>query len=318
MRRAFLLIIFGLLALLQAPARGQEGSGAPASEPSFVVTIDLDVFRKSVLGGKILAEAKKGAMEELGELGDFEEMKKALGLDPFEDVHGLTVIGDSFEHPEKDVRLILSLGTSTGNLEGLIVAVPGYEFSNHRDYRVYSAAPEGDLKAYGAIHSDASGRKKIVAATDRVQVTAILDALDGKPKQGSSLIEMAKMEDGFYLKVQVLKLPAIDMDEFHANLLKLFRSVSVSIGEKDGKVAVEIVITAADEKSSEQLRQLSQGLAAVFPLATMGEPNEDMKHFVKIFQNSKVTREGNDVRVRVEIPSEDVIEFLRKEADLSI
>lgn len=313
MRRAFLLIILAVTALLRTPARGQDTSEDSGAEPSFVVNIDLDAFRKSSLGGQIIGEARKAAMAELTPLGDYEEVKKALGLDPFEDIHGLTVIGSSFEQPEKDLRLILSLGDSTGNLEGLLVAVPGYAFSDHRNYRVYSASPERDVTAYGAIHSDASGRKKIVAATDRVQVTALLDALDGKGKGITTTVEAAKMEDGFYLKVQVLKLPAIDMpDEFHANIFKLFRSVSVSIGEKGDRVAVELRLTAADEKSSQQLQQLWQGLAAVFPLATMGEPNDDMKQFVKVFQSAKVDRDGNEVRVAVEVPSSDVVAFFHE------
>ena len=161
MQRFMLPAALALAALVCVPVCAQDDSTKGASDASFVVNINLDAVRKSSVGGPLLEAARKAALEELEQHeGGYEEVKKALGLDPFEDIHGLTVVGNDFEEPEKNLQLVLSLGKSAGNLEGLIVTLPGYSSSDYGNYRIHSAQAEGGVQAFGtpvgfaAIHTD--------------------------------------------------------------------------------------------------------------------------------------------------------------------
>ena len=55
---------------------------------------------------------------------DFVKFAEAIGLDPRTDIGEVVVFGDGFD--ETDATVVANLGSTTGNLEGWILAAPGY------------------------------------------------------------------------------------------------------------------------------------------------------------------------------------------------
>jgi hypothetical protein len=136
-------------------------------------------------------------MQELGgkEGLSFEKIKEMLGFDPFQEIHGITISASDYEHPERSLVACVQLQKTIGNLEGLLLGLPGYEAKEYGKHQLYSVAPERDLRVFGAVHTGAQGDKTIVLSVKHEAVTNLLDQLDGKPASGSAFKKIS-LADG--------------------------------------------------------------------------------------------------------------------------
>ena len=148
-----------------------------ADDAKFAVHLDLKAFRKTELGERMIHAIKKIAAEEISdENGEqaIEQIEETLGFDPLEEVQSLTVVGTDFDSPERNLRMVLKMRETTGNLEGLLLALPGYDSSEFGDHTIHTAAPDGEMRVYGAIHESDSKDKQIVVSTKRADVENML------------------------------------------------------------------------------------------------------------------------------------------------
>ncbi len=314
-----------LLALLWiglAPlaARAEDKLSVPA-EAKFVVQVDLDKFRQTRLGGRLLDSVKRMAQQEVeqGTGGGLEQVEEALGFDPFEELHGVTIVGSSYDDPEESLRLVLQLGQTTGNLEGLLLALPGYDSSEHGGHTIHSMS-DGGMHGFGAIYKDASGMHRVVAAPNRQDVIAMLDGLSGDSQGAQKEISLG-VPAGTFASVQVLELPLDQLDEGEppANVVKLLTSVSLTVSGVDDKgLAVELSLGTKEEKRAEQIQQLLQGLSAMVSLAeSQIVDDQDAQKALELLKGLAIDRDGTQVSLRVDVPEEIVLKLL-EEADLPL
>lgn len=321
MRRLFAtsLALVGFL-LPVVPSTGQTARGqttlAVPEDAKFVVQLDIDTFRETQLGEKLLKLTQQMAQEEIGgESGDvMAQVEEALGFNPLEEIHQLTLIGANYESPEDSLRAILQLGKTTGNLEGLMLALPGYESHEHGDMTIHSVK-DNDMEAYAAIHTLGDGRKRIVAATSEDAVNEMLTEGQGKRRQISWTVPK-----GTFVQVQLLEFPdEVFENEQSSNIAKLLQDVSATIGEKDDNYEVNLTLTTVDEKRAEQIQQLLQGAKALVGLLEneIGD-DEDAKMAISLLKQVTVEKDGHAVTVHGAIPEDLIINFLREEADLPL
>jgi hypothetical protein len=315
MRSVVLPLMLGLLASSAGQLPAQERGSMVPEGTKFVVTVDLDAFRASEVGGQLFQAATQAAVQELGDdENGLEKIREAIGFDPLTEIHSLTVFGSDFEDPEDNVQLIVRLGDSTGNLEGMILGLPGYEADTYKKYTIHSASPDDDKTVHGAIFTDDAGGKSIVAASQRSAVEAMLDALEAD----SNAATVAVSESGAFVNVNVLKLPLDQIgDGPQASVAKLMKEISVTIGEADGQFNIELRLGTEDEQKAEQIRQMAQGLVAMIAFV-QDEGDEDLERVQQLLRGLVVERNEASVRMNLKIPSEQVVEFLREEADLPL
>ena len=300
------------------------GQAIPISDDAdYVVRVDLEAMRASRLGRKLIDVAKAIAAEEIdgGKRPDeaIEEVEKALGFDPFEELRSVTVVGQISEDPLEGVRVVVGLGESTGNLEGLLLAVPGYDSSEHGDYVVHSVAPDDDVRVYGAIHGDRA--KQIVITTGREDLESVLDGLGKRRRRSLSDRDDDRSDDSASIaSVRVHRIPMIeDLDGPPRVVAKLVREFAISVAEEDDHLAIEMKLKAESGRQAEQLQQLVQGLAAMVGLIQDSEEaDEDLELVAELVEDLEVERESSSVEIRLAVPEGLVIDFLRDEADLPL
>lgn len=319
MRTMLLAGLIGIVLSNQAPA---QKTMTVSDDAKFVVQLDIEVFRNTKLGKRLLGLTQKMAKQEIGN-GDediLEKVEETLGFNPLEEVRTITAVGASYEHPEEDLRVMVRMGQTTGNLEGLVLAAPGYS-SEERDGVTVHSVTQDEMQAYAAIHSDGSGNKTIVAATQREDLMEMLLSLRGGAPSSQKQRQISwQVPEATFLQVQVLEFPKeVYENDPPANIAKMIKDLSMTIAEESDNYAVDLFITTESEKRAEQMQQLVQGAKA---LAGMFEneigDDQDAKMLLSLLDTVTVSRDSESVQVHVAIPEDLIIKFLREEADLPL
>lgn len=290
----------------------------------FAVRLRLDAFRDTRLGEQLLEAVKAMAAEELdGEKNPdaaIEDIEKALGFNPFDEIHSVTVIGSNFDDPLDGVQVVVGVGNTTGNLEGLLLALPGYQ-STKRDGVLIHSVELDDERVYGAIYEGRSRRKQILIATTTDDVQSMWDAIDSSRSGSPSDADREWDEDGdTLLSLRLNRLPKhADLEGPPAAIARLLKHVSLSVRERRDAFQVRLHLKTDDEKHAEQLQQLAQGLVALVGLLEdADEGDEELKIIAELLEGLEATRDGTSVEMSLDVPEELVIEFLREEADLPL
>ena len=291
-------------------------------DANVAVRIDLAAIQDSKLGSKLMHAVRKLAAEEFSEEKKaddaFAGIEKALGFDPFKELRGITLFVQDVEDPIEGIQAVLEMGNTTGNLEGLLLALPGYDSSERGDHVIHSVAPDEDMRVYGSIHG--SRNKHVVVATKESDVESMLDALDGSRSSSPSDKERRSNGNDALVTVRLIEIPEIeDLDGPPEALLKLIEDFSLAIRQYGDDLEVEINVESDTEKHAEQLQQLAQGAAAMVALARdVEEDDEDLKMVAKVLETLEVERDDTSIRASVKLDEDAVIEFLREEADLPL
>ncbi|HEV3338805.1 MAG TPA: hypothetical protein VG125_00565 [Pirellulales bacterium] len=288
-------------------------------ETKFLLHLDLQAFRATAVGGKLFDLAKRRAEQELsagpahGNTGGLEKIHEMLGFDPFAEIQTILVSAANYDRPEQSLVVSIGVGKSTGNLEGLILALPGYGAEQYGKYTIHSAAPEKGVQVFGAIHTDAKANKTVFLAAQRESITHLLDQVDGKTVGGASFktIKLASDEKPI-LAIEVLALPTEMIgDGPQAGVVKVLRTVSLRIRESEGEVTVGIWLAADTEQQAEQLRQMAQGLIAMLDFAQSTNPDdEDLKKMQRFVHEIKAARDGSSLKVSLTVPAADLNKLL--------
>ncbi len=259
---------------------------------------------------KMVREKAKEAIAENGgeEAPDLEKIEEMLGFDPFEELRGITIASSDYENPEKSMMAVVELGKNSGNIEGLVLGLPGYESEEYRKHQIHSASPEDGKKIYGAIHGGDSSNKSIVLSTSKSSVTELLDHMDGKGGKNDSYREITLSGEGkTLLSLEILELPKEVGEGPQANIAKIVDGLSLQVSENDGDFGIGMLLTTSTEKQAEQLRQMAQGLIAMVDFAQSMDPeDDDLKKFQELAHDLKATREGTSVKVGLNLAAEKV------------
>ena len=309
-----LMLVFG------NDANAQNSISVP-SDSKFVLQIDLQAIKSSKVGSAIFEMAKKAAMDEVGKNANAKDIssdkiQEVLGMDPFEEIQGIVICASNYDHPEKSLLGMVRLKKTTGNIEGLLLAIPGYEKSEHRKYEVHSASPGDDPKVFGAIHKNTVGNNTLIFGANRASVTGLLDSFDAKNLETSSLKTVDLQSDRKVIAhLQLLELPMEKLGKGpQANIAALLSSLVVSIVEEDDELEIRGAMQAGTEKKAEQIRQSVQGLSAMVELfASMDDQDDDVKNFLQFIKKIRVSQDGTSVSVKVRVPAAEVAEMIKKE-----
>lgn len=313
----------GLVLLLLAPLAGPATAQSVISVPEdvkFVVQVDIASFRKTNLGEKLLQLTKDMAAQELE--GDADELMakltESLGFNPLEEIRTLTLMGTSYEEPTDDLRLAIQMGKTAGNIEGLLLALPGYTAEEKDGHTIHSVEMD-DMRVYAAFQTAADGNKSIVASTKQSDVLEILSATEGRTAGKSRQISWV-VPVGTFAQLQIIEFPSDVLEEGPpANIIKMLKEVSLTLGESKDDFVVDLLLTTIDEKRAEQLQQLIQGLKAMVSLFK-DEIGDDEQAIAAMSMAEGVTveRMGTDVTVQASVPQQAIIKLLREEMDLPL
>ncbi|MFK7820151.1 MAG: hypothetical protein AB8G99_15625 [Planctomycetaceae bacterium] len=324
--------IAAIMASLMLPSAGAVAQDVSVpSDSKFFVHINIDAFRRTELGGRLFEMARREAMKEV--LGrnkhddedheqNYEKMKETLGLDPFTELDAITIVGSDFKKAEKALHVIFKLKQNAGNLEGLVAALPDYSSAEYGQHVVHSAAPdEGeDQRAFGAIHTDGKGVKRIVAAMQLNRVKKLLDMLDGKSSRESKAVRVSK-DNSQFVHIELLEIPREEIGKGpQANVAKMLQGVTINVGDDGENLNLSITLKTEEDRQAKQIRQMVQGFTAMIQLAqdASDEADEDMEKFQDILESLEIKRKKNTVQIRLSIPEDELVDLIEDQMELEL
>ncbi len=299
---------------LRAAAEDSDSVSVPA-DSKFLVHVDIGAFKKTPIGARLFEMAKREALKEIGDDddNDFEELKEALGFDPFTELDAITIVGADFKKPEDHMHVVLRMRETVGNLEDLMATMPDYDSSEYGDHTIHSASPDEKQRMFGAVHTDGKRVKRVVAARTRKAVRNLLDMLDGKIRKASKAVKLSRAE-GQFVHIELLDIPRENIGRGpQANIARLVQGLSLKVGSDGDDLAMSVAVTTKEEKQAKQVRQMIQGLTAMIQLVDDGGEGENLQQAKEFLENLKVKRKGNVVQIRLTVPEADVVDLIEDE-----
>lgn len=264
------LTLAGVAALATLPAQAQSFSSSADNSPLWEVHLHLQKSFDSPLGQRLLEMVASKNPDQLEKLSKFAE---AIGLDPRTDIGEVVVFGDGFE--ETDATMIARLGQSTGNLEGWILAAPGYRSEDlDANTLLHSmTVEEKNARAWFALpkHSP-SGNYVLVGSLDRDRTTGLArQVLSGNSSPVSNPLEGNSILKFFINDLSSVPME-IDENEPGSAIVKIIEQLGVNVASDADHLSLAVELSASSAGKARQISQLLTGLKALVQLAPMDEP----------------------------------------------
>ena len=303
--------VFTFAALLGGFAVAGQPSILVPADVKFSANVDVQRMKANPLGQQLIGGFQSGISASLSadpESASASEMIQALGFDPIAATQRITVLCSDFESPQQSVCVIIELQQTTGNLEGLMLTMPEYQSSIHRDYQIHSVVLDGD-RLYGAVHTGGDGTKRIVAGMSPQPVHQVLDHFDGQT--GTDLSRRLPLATGHLVDVNVFEIPkaAIAEPPF-STAAEMVQTAAVTLSEQGSHFRASVVLNTHVDAQAEQLRQMIQGSVAMIQSMAQNGTDPSLALVAGYLQSVDIQRSGTKVSVSVEIPQDMVAEQL--------
>lgn len=307
-RSRFLLLLGFSLAI--APLRAE--TSETVQQPLWEIHLNLAEGYQSSVGQWIMKQVVEKNPEAEQKMEDFVQ---ALGFDPRSDLKHVVILGHSFE--EAEVTAYANLGNTTGNLEGWMLAAPGYRSEQLDDNTLLHSfvIEEKNQRIWCALpYSKSDGSYRLVASFDQNEALSmareILDRgqLEGKEPLDEQAILSVLVHD---LATAPLKLNA---DDPGAAVVETIHSFVLSLKALENRLVANLDITATSPVKARQLSQLLVGLKAMTQLLPQEELDEDAKKAVAMLNGLIVEHTEGETGVHATLAAdvEQVTQLLEK------
>ncbi|MEM6472204.1 MAG: hypothetical protein AAF802_21760 [Planctomycetota bacterium] len=315
MKHTALIALIAACTVFTGPHRP---AAADDHEPIVTVEIDLAAFHESDLGKSLIEAGAKLAAQQMEK--DPEEAMSALieslGFDPIKQELHVSLSVSDLDDPLEDMTVDVQLKDSTGNLEGLLLAAPGYEVAEVGGQKIHSVSMDGQ-PFHITFCDGANGKKHVIAAPSPEIVTAAA-------KAAASGSASDRAGDGEMILVQLHQMPE-EVAEVPpvANIAGMIMESNLAIKDVDDDLILSINLTADTEERAKQLQQLVQGAVAMVGLFKEEIQNELQGEevasaMISVLDKINVDLQETKVSIIASIPESLIMTFLREEADLPL
>ena len=217
---------------------------------------------------------------------------------------------DNLEDPEANLAAIIQLGETTGNIEGLLLGLPGYESAKEHGVTIHSADFDGQ-KVYAAIHSKGKNKAVVIAPDKDRLISAMEHVADIREMVGSTSTSKSP-----FIRVSVNELPAEMIgDGPQATIAKLVKTIELTVAENGDQLAANLALTTDSSEHAEQIRQMADGLKAMLGLAMSADEDEDLKQVAELAKGLKVSSNDNQFDASISVPVDMILKFLKEQVD---
>jgi len=274
-------------------------------DTGWVAHVNIEAILKSDLGKAFLAKAEEKEGFGKGILA----IKEKLGIDPLNDIRGITLYGPEFG--QQAGVAVIDATVAADKLIDIIKAKEGYKTAKHGDHVVHQRTDERPKDGEGATHHGCFyDNKTVVVGSTRKLLTAALDVLDGeseplaKTKAIESLPEPAK---GAFVVMATdkIKFPAGKAPQ--AAILKGVTAASLQAGEDEGSLFLSVSLIAGNAEDALNMRKIVQGFVALFQVMRQQEKFAELQD---LGDKIAVGGQGAEVRVDASIPVKSMLRVL--------
>jgi hypothetical protein len=298
--------------LLLAPARAAFDPALVAADAQWVVYLDLNEFRETVLGRELMALTQKKIATELAASPVRIDVAKILAL-----VNNVTAYGASFSTEAKtlDGTLIITGGpelrkiaegivaqASVVSKPGEVVEITDLPFEAHlmggevvigfpkEPIVLISKSKPQVLKAYNVFRGSAPSLAKASASPLRA-----LLAPRGKSYFVSASV-MPTEKDGKMFKV----------DGPEARIFQLANSGAITLGETEQRTTLHSELVASSDDAAKKLNRIVGGMTAMMSLAETSD-----KQLTEFLQSAIVTQNGRVVSLDLSYSSQRLATMIK-------
>lgn len=229
------------------------------------------------------------------------DAREAIGLDPIEDLVGLTFYGRSYR-PEDGVVLIEATG-NRDRLAAFLKQQPGYTTVGHREHTIHrwkeAEGQQGERSLAGAIYGD----RLLVVGRSESLVREAIDVLDGMApclagQEGSLSVQPPA---GTSVMVVASDFEEVDAP-FKSPILRQSRRIALAMGEAEGTAFLWGEVHARSEESAEQIRSVVEGMIAMLRMQFADYPD-----VLELLRPLAVTVSGERVTAQWRGPSREAL-----------
>ncbi|MEM8946199.1 MAG: hypothetical protein AAGD11_13585 [Planctomycetota bacterium] len=296
--RLLVLAAICLTAIPSLPAQAQTYSNSGDRSPVWEVHVHLQKAFASPLGQHLMQLVEREEPEVLDKVAKFAE---SIGLDPRTDIGEVVLFGNGFE--ESDVTVVASIGPSTGNLEGWILAAPGYRSEDLDDNTLlHSMLVEDESKgrAWFALPRHArSGNYFLVGSFEQNRTIELAqDVLDGNATPAPNPLQDNSLLSFFVNDVSSVPMD-IDEDDPGSAILKVIDSIGLNLGSDEDYLSLAIDVSASSAGRARQISQLLVGVKALVQLAPLDEP--EARKVAEVLETMVVSHTEGDSTVQASL-----------------
>jgi hypothetical protein len=278
-----------------------------ASEPAWVVHVDVDGLKATSIGKFLLQELDKP--DNQAKLSVFQDM---FGMDLRTQLHGCTLYGTG-DSPEDGVLLVYA-DFNPDKLENLAKAAEDYQSTNHNQHVIHNWLDDHKkrhgsgqkARTYAAIHAN----RVVIFGQRETSVAAALDVMDRLSQNLSSGKTFSHLGTGTgngFIEAAARKLDLPGSDP-HAALFRLSKMMRLQVGESQQKVTATLTLDAKDEDVANQMASVGQGLVALLKL------QKEKAEVTRLADALAISQSGASVIATVKMPSDDLIQMLKAHA----
>lgn len=283
---ALVLMLFAAAPYLQAQTL------TSANEALWQVNLHVERLFASPLGTMINEVIKKEAPQGEANINSFIE---ALGMDPRTAIQEVVLFGNGFD-PSSLHAAVANIGSTRGNIEGWLLAAPGYQSETIDDNTILHSfvmekhGPQARL--WCAIpFSKTSNSNIVVAATDRD--TAVALAKEAAEQGIGNFSKRLSGDTLLSVTINDLARAPIEIDENDpgSGIIKTLQSVSVNAtNDNNQQLVVATKLTTDSPARAQQLQQLLVGMKAMMQLA-IPEKKPESKELTQMLNNVNIEYE---------------------------
>jgi hypothetical protein len=301
-----LLCSFGLLtAALPLLGGPLQRSDVPA-DPAWVLHLDCDSFRSTVIGQFVLTEMEKP--EAQAKLAAFQSI---FNFDLRKQPHGLTLYSTG-KAPQEGVLLVYA-DFDDDRLLTQARAAQDYQCTTYKQHVIHDWIGDKKKAKNGVkprIYAAIQGGHIVVFGQQKARVAQALDVLDrAAPNLATSgqfsQLGAAGSEAVLQGAARKLDLPESDPN---AALFRLAKAARLQAGEAQGQLKASLTLEVNDEDTAKQMSLVGQGLLALMKL------QKDNPGSVKLAESLSFKQDGGGVVAALAVPTGEVIEFMKADA----
>ncbi len=299
----------GVLAVLAGVAQaGPIRTSRVAADAQWVVHVDMERINASPLGAMMRAEG--GAVN----LGDFDDVRTELGIDPLTDVRSVTLSG---QRPDDEEPIIVIEATEA--LDNALARLP--EEAGGRYHKIEDAGRTIHVLQDEDRTWFFYEKPGAEPATRILLVAPDMDRL----REGMVRLELARdganppalrhggPDAGSFVYFSTQDLPEGVADAGPAStLLRNASSVTVDVGESAGHLSVRALVDSVDPAQAQNVVQMAQGLLAMGKAMIPQDPGA--ARFAPILDAVTIGLEGDSLRLSVRAPITLIQELLADDA----
>jgi len=276
-----------------------------SSEANWVAHLDVQKFNESKLAGIVREELAAAGIDK-----KLDEFKAIFTFHPLNDLKNITLYG---RDKDKAAAVVLIQGTfDKERLDQLIQTNPYYRQKKQGAYSLHSWIDEkknGDEneRQYGGFF----GKDIAVIGSSAETVARGLDVLGEKApnaRQEGSFRGIGRLGKNAFLVASANGVGKMAEQSEKTMMLKNTEQSSVTVGEAEGNLNIDVGLRATSEKTADELHQVIQGFVALLNLGSKEQPQ-----LAEIASAVQLTKRNNTVGVHFEYDVDKIAKFIKAE-----